>query len=87
LRAIVRGRVQGVGYRDFVETRASALGLKGYVRNLLDGTVETLAEGPKEALDDLLEQLREGPRSARVSAIEVEWRGATGEYADFAVTF
>ena len=87
MRAIVKGIVQGVGYRFFVEDRAYELGLTGYVRNLPDGTVEVVAEGDKEVLELLLEHLRRGPRSARVTDVEVERGEATGEFKDFRIRF
>ena len=84
LRALVRGRVQGVNFRQFVYTRARFLRLTGYVSNLDDGqTVEVVAEGQRADLEQLLEYLREGPRSARVGAIDVEWGEATGRWTDF----
>jgi acylphosphatase len=84
LRALVRGRVQGVNFRQFVYTRARFLRLTGYVSNLDDGqTVEVVAEGLRSDLDQLLEYLREGPRSARVEAIDVEWGEATELWTDF----
>ncbi len=88
LHAIVRGRVQGVNFRQFVYTRARFLGLRGYVRNLQDGrSVEVLAEGSREALEQLLEYLHEGPRMARVDAVDVTWREPTGAYQDFHITY
>jgi len=87
LRAIVKGIVQGVGYRFFVEDRAYELGLVGYVRNLPDGTVEVVAEGEREVLEVLLEHLRRGPRLARVKDVEVEWGEATGEFRDFRIRY
>lgn len=88
LHAIVRGRVQGVNFRQFVYTRARFLGLRGYVRNLGDGrSVEVLAEGPREALEQLLEHLREGPRMARVDAVDATWGEVTGAYQDFDITY
>ena len=87
-RAVVRGRVQGVGFRDFVETRARFLRLSGYVRNMEDHrSVEVVAEGPRETLQQLVEYLREGPRMSRVDGVEVEWRGPTGQYRDFGTAF
>jgi len=86
LRAIVRGRVQGIGFRDYVYTRARFLGLMGYVRNLPDGrSLEVVAEGRRQDLEHLLEYLRDGPRLARVDGVEVEWGEATGAYRDFGV--
>jgi acylphosphatase len=67
---IVKGRVQGVGYRMFVLSAAQSLGLTGYVRNLDDGNVEVLAAGPKTKVDDLLGHLYHGPRFSEVHAIE-----------------
>jgi len=68
---IVRGRVQGVGFRWFVEREAKTLGISGWVRNRADGTVEILAMGAREQLSRLHSQLRQGPRAARVDEVEV----------------
>ena len=88
LRAVVRGRVQGIGFRDFVYTRARWLRISGYVRNLPDGrSVEVVAEGPRSDLEQLLEYLREGPRMSRVDGVDVEWGEATGRYRDFGIAF
>lgn len=88
LRVVVRGRVQGVGFRDYVYTRARFLGLRGYVRNLPDGrSLEVVAEGPRADLEQLLEYLREGPRMARVDSVEVEWGEAGGAYDRFGVAY
>jgi acylphosphatase len=74
LHAIVRGRVQMVGFRYFVTERARALGLTGWVRNGDDGeTVEVVAEGDEQALRRLEAALREGPPHARVDALDVTW--------------
>lgn len=72
LRAIVRGAVQGVWYRDSTQRRARELGVQGWVRNLDDGTVQVHAEGPSAALAKLTAFLHEGPRDARVTAVDVE---------------
>ena len=86
LRAVVRGRVQGIGFRDYVLTRAGFLGLTGYVRNLPDGrSVEIVAEGARPDLEQLLDYLREGPRISRIDAVDAEWREATGAYDGFGV--
>ncbi len=85
LHALVDGSVQGVGFRAFVIDHATALGLQGWVRNLSDGRVEVVAEGPQDALEKLLERLRLGPRSAFVTEVEKEWLPATGEYKNFNV--
>lgn len=70
-RYIVHGRVQGVGFRYYVSAEAQKLGITGWVRNDLNGTVEVLAAGSREQLTRLHESLRRGPRAARVDDIEV----------------
>lgn len=67
---LVRGRVQGVGYRNFVERFARRLELAGYVRNLADGSVQVVAQGPPHHLDELAALLARGPRFAEVAAVE-----------------
>jgi acylphosphatase len=66
----VRGRVQGVGFRWFVEREAKALGISGWVRNNADGTVEVLATGTGGQLSALRSRLQQGPRAARVDNVE-----------------
>ena len=73
LRAVVRGRVQGVGFRAATEETARALGLGGWVRNMPDGAVEVEAEGPENALRELEQFLRRGPRMARVTGADFFW--------------
>jgi acylphosphatase len=69
-RFLVRGRVQGVGFRWFVEREAHILGIAGWVRNNADGSVEILAQGTRDQLTALRSRLREGPRAARVDNVE-----------------
>jgi len=69
-RFIVRGRVQGVGFRWFVEREAHILGIAGWVRNNSDSSVEVLAQGTREQLAGLRSRLRQGPRAARVDDVE-----------------
>ncbi len=85
LTARVHGRVQGVGYRHFVWTRARRLGLTGRVRNERDGSVAVVAEGPRPALERLLEALREGPPAARVERVDATWGPAAGAFDDFEI--
>ena len=70
-RYVVRGRVQGVGFRWFVEREAHMLGITGWVRNNHDGSVEVLAQGTRDQLSGLHSRLRQGPRAARVDEVEV----------------
>ena len=86
LAATVRGRVQGVGFRFFVEDRARDLGLAGYTRNLPDGrTVEVVAEGGRAALERLVAALRQGPPGSYVERVDTAWEPATGESRGFGI--
>ena len=83
--AIVRGRVQGVGYRFFVERAAREFGIRGWVRNLPDGTVEAVAEGDDDAIASFLARLRQGPRGSRVESLAEEDHSVSG-FASFEIT-
>jgi acylphosphatase len=67
---VIRGRVQGVGYRDFTERTALGLGLAGWVRNRRDGAVEAVFAGPAGAVAGMIQACRRGPFNARVDAID-----------------
>ncbi len=69
-RFVVRGLVQGVGYRWFVRRAAVRLGLSGVARNLEDGTVEVLVEGPGSGIEELEAELRRGPSMAQVQSVD-----------------
>jgi acylphosphatase len=77
---VIRGRVQGVGYRAFTEYTAHDRGLEGWVRNRRDGAVEAVFAGPSGAVAAVIEACRRGPPGARVDAIE-EREGTAGELA------
>jgi acylphosphatase len=70
-RLLIRGIVQGVGFRFFTERTARHLGLSGYVRNLPDGRVEVVAAGPEEEIDAFIAQVRQGPAAGRVEGVEI----------------
>lgn len=78
-RFVVRGRVQGVGYRYFALKEAEALGLTGFARNAADGSVEVVAEGNDEALRRFAERLHEGPAFATVEGVEASSVGERGD--------
>ena len=84
VRAVIRGRVQGVSFRWYTREEAERLGLNGWVRNLADGSVELWAEGERPALEALLAWCGKGPPAARVSGVEVEW-GAPAGASGFAI--
>jgi acylphosphatase len=71
VRLTIRGRVQGVGYRAWAADAARALGLDGWVRNRVDGTVEALASGDDAAVERFIAACRSGPSFARVSALDI----------------
>jgi len=81
--ATVRGTVQGVGFRWFVQRQALQFALTGWVANESDGSVRVVAEGPREALEKLLVQLRVGPHGAAVSSVDDHWLPASGSFARF----
>lgn len=86
LHAIIAGRVQGVSFRYYTQRRARELGIVGWVRNLPDGRVETLAEAERPTLETYLEFLHTGSPAARVSRVQHVWQPATGEFSTFEIT-
>jgi acylphosphatase len=77
----ISGRVQGVGFRDFMQRRAHALGLTGWVRNRLDGSVEAVVQGSADAVDQIVALARHGPRSAHVTGVRIS--DADGQFTAF----
>jgi acylphosphatase len=83
---LVKGRVQGVGFRAHVEYSARQIGgLTGWVRNVGYDTVEAVAEGERASVERLIEAMKTGPRSARVDESKVGWEQPTGEFDLFGV--
>ncbi len=85
LEAVVRGRVQGVGFRWAVVTRARRLRIAGRVSNQEDGTVLVLAEGRRGRLEELSDWLSRGPRHAVVTGVELQWSTHQDRFQDFAI--
>ena len=83
----IHGKVQGVGYRFYATRVARRMGLKGWIQNNRDGSVEALVVGEKQAIDDWVEEIREGPRYSEVTKIDSESREFTGKLPDFDVKF
>ena len=82
----VKGRVQGVGFRVYVEYCARQIGgLTGWVRNVGYDTVEAVAEGQRTNVEELIEAMKQGPLSSRVDDANVEWETVTGEFREFGV--
>jgi acylphosphatase len=86
-RIVVHGMVQGVGFRYFAYRQATIRGLKGYVRNRPDGTVESVVEGERGMIEDYVRELNIGPRYARVTRVDVQWEPFVGEFKSFEVRF
>jgi len=82
---LISGRVQGVFYRASAQQEAMRLGLVGEVRNLPDGGVEAIVEGPKERVEEFIDWCRQGPPSADVENVRVRWSKALGEFRTFMV--
>jgi len=83
----IHGKVQGVGYRFYATRVARRMGLKGWIQNNRDGSVEALVEGEKKAIDEWVEEIREGPRYAEVIKIDAVSKDFTGTLPDFDVKF
>ena len=84
---VVKGRVQGVFFRDSTRRKAKELGLVGTVRNLPDGTVEVIAEGPSDSLGALVHWSRSGPPGAEVTQVRTTDLESTGEFDDFTIRY
>ena len=84
---IFRGKVQGVFFRANTEGRARELGLKGWVRNLPDGSVESVFEGPREAVEKAIEWCKSSQPHARVTDADIDWEDYRGEFSSFEVRY
>ena len=82
----VEGRVQAVFFRASAQAEAHRLGVKGWVRNCPDGSVELVAEGKRRDIDDLIAWCRHGPRGAEVRNVQIQWEEFTGEFSAFRIT-
>ena len=81
----VKGLVQNVGFRAYVESVAWQVGVTGWVRNVGYDTVEAVAAGERTKVEQFIEMMKEGPRSSRVNEARVEWEESTGEFREFGV--
>ena len=84
---IIEGRVQGVWFRDSTRQEAVKLGLSGWVKNRFDGTVEVVAEGPRERVETLVTWCHHGPPAARVTGVREFKEDFTGEFDSFRILF
>lgn len=81
----VTGRVQGVGFRAYVESVARRAGVMGWVRNVGYDTVEAVAEGERAKVEQFIEWMKQGPRASRVNGSRIEWEESTGKFREFGV--
>lgn len=84
---VIRGRVQGVFYRQSTRDTALRLGLTGWVKNCSDGSVAAVFEGEKTGVDAAIQWCRQGPAAARVSEVKVDWQEFRGEFSGFAIRY
>src|SRR5262245_8580084 len=84
---LIEGRVQGVGYRNYVQRKAQQLGLTGFVMNLRNGNVRVRVEGVRETIEDLTRELTKGPPFAHVESVALTWRPPTGRFATFGIRY
>lgn len=84
---IIKGRVQGVYFRQHTQETAFNLGVKGWVRNSRDGSVEAVFEGEKEKVEQIIQWCHRGPSEARVINVQVVWEEFSGEFKDFSVVY
>ncbi|HIG97956.1 TPA: acylphosphatase [Candidatus Woesearchaeota archaeon] len=87
IHALVKGKVQGVFYREFTRREAEPLGVTGFVRNLKDGTVEITAEGEERQLKEFEKKFRKGPLMAFITGVDVKEEPATGEFEGFDIRY
>jgi len=87
IHAFVHGKVQMVMFRDFVQKKARALALSGWVRNTPERSVEVVARGTEESLKKLIEHLHKGPFNARVLKVDVKWREPTSDERGFEIEY
>lgn len=87
LHIIFAGKVQGVGFRKFVKKKADEFGVKGFVKNLSDGTVEVLAEGDEKILKSFFDAIEKGPPSAEVNDIRYEFIKKDGGFDEFKIEY
>ena len=87
LHILVRGQVQGVGFREYARRSAERFEIRGYTMNLANRDVEIVAEGAKLALDKFIIALEKGPPASRVVCVRIDERDHSGEFTDFQIRY
>ncbi len=85
IRCVVSGKVQGVRYRDYVQSAATGLSLVGYIKNVPDGTVLVCAQGAPDTLKEFVEHLHEGSVQSVVDSVSVDWHTPQVTFFEFSV--
>ena len=83
----VHGRVQGVFFRATTRDKAIAMGVKGWVKNCLDGSVEAVFEGEKDTVEKVVDWCKKGPEGAFVNHIDIRWEKYSGEFDEFSIMY
>ena len=83
----VHGRVQGVFFRATTRDKARSLGVKGWVKNCLDGGVEAVFEGEKDTVEKVVDWCKKGPEGAFVNHIDIRWEKYSGEFDEFSIMY
>jgi len=83
----VHGRVQGVFFRATTRDKARSLGVKGWVKNCLDGGVEAVFEGEKDTVEKVVDWCKKGPEGAFVNHIDIRWEKYSGEFDEFSIIY
>jgi acylphosphatase len=86
-RLLISGRVQGVAFRWETQRASQRHDVTGWVRNLPDGRVEAVIEGPRDQVNDLIDWCRKGPPAARVDSLDIQWGDFQGAFAGFDITY
>jgi len=87
VKLVIRGRVQGVFFRQSTKEMAERLGLTGWAKNCPDGNVAAVFEGEKQSVEAAITWCRQGPPAARVSDLDVEWQEFREEFSDFSIRY
>jgi acylphosphatase len=87
VKLVIRGRVQGVFFRQSTKEMAERLGLTGWAKNCPDGSVAAVFEGEKQSVEAAITWCRQGPPAARVSDLEVDWQEFREEFSDFSIRY
>lgn len=84
-RAVIQGTVQGIFFKQYIKDYADKMKIRGFVRDLENGTVEVVAEGEGDSLKDIISKIREGPKHSQIRNVDVEEKKWSGDYKEFKI--